>query len=56
MKKVLNEVAVGKLESKWEGPFIVKKKTETGAFKLAYLDGDELKHTWNAISLKKFYA
>lgn len=24
--EILNEVPVGKLESKWEGPFIVKKK------------------------------
>lgn len=56
LKKVLNEVAVGKLESKWEGPFIVRKKMETGAYKLAHLDGEELNHTWNAVSLKKFYA
>nr|CAH67397.1 H0115B09.9 [Oryza sativa] len=55
LKKTLNEVAVEKLESKWEGPFIVKRKLETGAYKLAHLDGEELKHTWNAISLKKFY-
>lgn len=56
LKKVLNEVAVGKLESKWEGPFIVRKKMEIGAYKLAHLDGEELNHTWNAVSLKKFYA
>lgn len=55
LKKALNEVVVGKLESKWEGPFIVKKRIETSAFNLPYLDGEELKHTWNAISLKKLY-
>jgi hypothetical protein len=55
LKKTLNEVAIKKLESKWEGPFIVKRRLETGAYKLAHLDGEELKHTWNAISLKKFY-
>jgi hypothetical protein len=45
----------GKLESKWEGPFIVKKKTYPNAYRLASQTGVDLKHSWNVDNLRKFY-
>jgi Integrase core domain. len=32
LRKKVNPVAVGKLESKWEGPYLIKHKSRTGSF------------------------
>jgi hypothetical protein len=37
----------GKLEPKWEGPFIVKRKTSPNANRLATQFGEDLEHLWN---------
>nr|AAP44597.1 putative polyprotein [Oryza sativa Japonica Group] len=54
LRKKANPV-VGKLESKWEGPYLIKRKSRTGSFRLATLEGEEFDHSWNAASLKRFY-
>jgi hypothetical protein len=53
--KKANPVAVGKLESKWEGPYLIKHRSRMGSFRLATLEGEEFDHSWNAASLKRFY-
>jgi hypothetical protein len=45
----------GKLEPKWEGPFIVKAKTSPSAYRLATASGEELEHSWNIDNLRKFF-
>ncbi|XP_066161957.1 uncharacterized protein [Oryza sativa Japonica Group] len=55
LRKKANPVAVGKLESKWEGPYLIKRKSRTGSFRLATLEGEEFDHSWNAASLKRVY-
>uniref|UniRef100_I1QRR3 RNase H type-1 domain-containing protein n=1 Tax=Oryza glaberrima TaxID=4538 RepID=I1QRR3_ORYGL len=55
LRKKANPVAVGKLELKWEGPYLIKRKSTTGSFRLATLEGEEFDHSWNAASLKRFY-
>nr|ABA96677.1 retrotransposon protein, putative, Ty3-gypsy subclass [Oryza sativa Japonica Group] len=55
LRKKANPVAVGKLESKWEGPYLIKHRSRTGSFRLATLEGEEFDHCWNAASLKRFY-
>ncbi|XP_066165133.1 uncharacterized protein [Oryza sativa Japonica Group] len=55
LRKKANLVAVGKLESKWEGQYLIKHKSRTGSFCLATLEGEEFDHSWNAASLKRFY-
>ncbi len=55
LRKKANLTAVGKLESKWEGPYLIKNKSRTGSFRLATLEGEEFDHSWNAASLKRFY-
>ncbi|KAF0932895.1 hypothetical protein E2562_013095 [Oryza meyeriana var. granulata] len=42
----------GKLQKKWEGPFIVTRASANGAYRLAELDGMSLLHVWNAEALK----
>ena len=55
LRKLNNVSAMGKLQSKWDGPFSVKRSLRTGSYHLATVEGDELPHTWNADKLHKFY-
>jgi hypothetical protein len=45
----------GKLEPKWEGPFIIKKKTSPNSYRLTTQSGEDLEHSWNIDNLRKFY-
>jgi hypothetical protein len=45
----------GKLEPKWEGPYVIIKKTRPGTFRLADLQGLKLEHSWNAENIQWFY-
>jgi hypothetical protein len=46
--------ARGKLEPKWEGPFIVKTKASPSAYRLTTPSGEDLEHSWNIDNLRKF--
>jgi hypothetical protein len=45
----------GKLEPKWEGPFIVKSKASPSAYRLTTSSGEDLEHSWNIDNLWKFF-
>jgi hypothetical protein len=47
--------ARGKLELKWEGPFIVKMKASPSAYSLVTSFGEDLEHSWNIDNLRKFF-
>ncbi len=55
LRKKVNPMEVGKLESKWEGPYLIKHRSRTGSFRLATLKGEEFDHSWNTASLRRFY-
>jgi hypothetical protein len=44
----------GKLEPKWEGPFIVKK-TSLNSYRVASQTGTNLEHSWNVHNMRKYY-
>jgi hypothetical protein len=44
-----------KLEPKWEGPYVIIKKTRLGAYHLADPQGLKLDHSSNVDSLCRFY-
>ncbi|XP_071687863.1 uncharacterized protein [Rutidosis leptorrhynchoides] len=46
----------GKMGSRWEGPYKIIKAHPNGSYTLAAPSDEELQRTWNAMSLKKFYA
>jgi hypothetical protein len=46
----------GKLEPKWEGPFIVKSKASPSVYRLATSSDEDLEHSWNIDNLRKFFA
>jgi hypothetical protein len=45
----------GKLEPKWEGPFIVKTKASPSAYRLTTPSDEDLEHSWNIDNLRKFF-
>jgi hypothetical protein len=45
----------GKLEPKWEGPFIIKSKASPSTYRLATSPGEDLEHSWNIDNLQKFF-
>lgn len=55
LKRNLNSTSVGKLRSKWQGPFIVDNSIRPGSYHLLELDGSPIFHTWNADVLRRFY-
>ncbi|XP_071708707.1 uncharacterized protein [Rutidosis leptorrhynchoides] len=46
----------GKLGPRWEGPYKIIRAHPNGSYTLAAPSGEEMQRTWNAMSLKKFYA
>jgi hypothetical protein len=45
----------GKLEPKWEGPYIVKTKASPNAYRLTTSYGKDLEHSWNVDKLCKIF-
>jgi ribonuclease HI len=45
----------GKLEPKWDCPFIVKMKASPSAYRLSTPSGEDLEHSWNIDNLRKFF-
>jgi hypothetical protein len=44
-----------KLESKWEGMYVIIKKTRPESYRLVDPQGPKLEHSWNADNLHRFY-
>nr|CAN79539.1 hypothetical protein VITISV_011362 [Vitis vinifera] len=58
LRKVFENTAkmgAGKLQANWEGPYIVSKASESGAYHLQKLDGTPLLRPWNVSNLKQYY-
>ncbi|RVW36797.1 hypothetical protein CK203_103355 [Vitis vinifera] len=49
------EIGAGKFQANWEGPYIVSKTSESGAYHLQKLDGTSLLRPWNVSNLKQYY-
>ena len=49
------ETGAGKFQANWEGPYIVAKTSESGAYHLQKLDGTPLLRPWNISNLKQYY-
>ncbi|RVX00391.1 hypothetical protein CK203_024529 [Vitis vinifera] len=49
------EVGAGKFQANWEGPYIVSKASNNGAYHLQKLDGTPLLRPWNVSNLKQYY-
>jgi hypothetical protein len=49
-------LGAGKFEAMWQGPYIVKRVLEKGAYELVDYDGIPLSEPQNGIYLNKYYA
>ena len=55
LKRMPNAENAGKMEPKWDGPYLVISSKRPGSYHLADTEGNELPHSWNADSLEKYY-
>jgi hypothetical protein len=53
--RVANPVTVGKLQLKWEGPFLVVSSSRPGPYRLKDMDGNDIPRSWNADELRRYY-
>jgi hypothetical protein len=53
--RIANPDTVGKLQLKWEGPFLVVSSSRPGSYRLKDMDGNDIPRTWNADELRWYY-
>jgi hypothetical protein len=55
LERVANPDTVGKLQLKWEGPFLVVSSSRPGSYRLKDMDGNDIPRSWNTNELRRFY-
>jgi hypothetical protein len=55
LRRVANPDIVGKLQLKWEGPFLVVSSSRPGSYRLKDTDGNNIPRSWNADELRRCY-
>ena len=49
------DLAAGKFQPNWEGPYMIVRLGAVGSYALNKLDGALMPRMWNAMHLKKYY-
>jgi hypothetical protein len=55
LRRVANPDTVGKLQLKWEGPFLVVYSSRLGSYRLKDMDDNDIPRSWNADELRRYY-
>jgi hypothetical protein len=55
LRRIQDESGLHKLNSRWEGPFVVKQVTRPRSYRLQYPEGQDVPNSWNIQNLCKFY-
>jgi hypothetical protein len=55
LRRVVNPDTVGKLQLKWEGPFLVVSSSSPSSYRLKDMDGKDIPRSWNADELRRYY-
>jgi hypothetical protein len=55
LRRVANPDTVGKLQLKWEGPFLVVYSSRPGSYILKDMDGNDIPRSWNVDELWRYY-
>ena len=55
LRHIQDETGLHKLNSGWEGAFIVTKVTRPGSYRLVDSEGQELPNSWNIEHLRRLY-
>jgi hypothetical protein len=53
--RVANPDTVGKLQLKWEGPFLVVSSSRPGSYRLKDMDDNDIHRSWNVGELQRYY-
>jgi hypothetical protein len=53
--RVANPDTMGKLQLKWEGPFLVVTLSRSGSYRLKDMDVNDVPRSWNADELRRYY-
>jgi hypothetical protein len=55
LRRVANPDTVGKLQLKWEGPFLVVTSSRLDYYRLKDMDINDIPRSWNADELRRYY-
>jgi hypothetical protein len=55
LRRVANPETAGKLQLKWEGPFLVVSSSRPSSYRLKDMDGNDIPRSWNADELRRYY-
>jgi hypothetical protein len=55
LRRVANPDTVGKLQLKWEGPFLVVSSSRPGSYRLKDMDNNDIPRSGNADELRRYY-
>jgi hypothetical protein len=55
LRRFANPDTVGKLQLKWEEPFLVVSSSRPDSYRLKDMDGNNIPRSWNAYELRRYY-
>jgi hypothetical protein len=55
LRRIANLDTVGKLQPKWEGPFLVVSSSRPSSCRLKNMDDNDIPRSWNADELRRYY-
>jgi hypothetical protein len=55
LRRIANLDIVGKLQLKWEGPFLAVSSSRPASYRLKDMDGNDIPRSWNADELRRYY-
>jgi hypothetical protein len=55
LRRIANPDTVGKIQLKWEGPFLEVSSSRPGSYRLKDMDGNDIPRSWNADGLRRYY-
>jgi hypothetical protein len=55
LRRVANPDTAGKLQVKWEGPFLVSASNRPGSYRLKDIEGNDIPRSWNVNELRRYH-
>jgi transposase InsO family protein len=55
LRRVASPDTVGKLQLKWEDPFLMVSSSRPGSYRLKDMDDNDIPRSWNADELRRYY-
>jgi hypothetical protein len=55
LQRIANLETVGKLQLKWEGPFLLVSSSRSGSYRLRDMEGNDIGRSWNTDDLRRYY-